>query len=310
MPYPDVPDYPGVPPLPRDPSVTLALPVPITGREALSFTSARQQIDSGDLDGIVTGDLDTALTAGDGFGSDAGDTNAGEGWGLYDEDGNLAINPTSFLGLENRNSTWISNYPLEEGAFESFNKVADPFDLVVGMACGGNLGERADFLARVKELAASLTLFRLVTPEETFDSVNIQRYDYARKTHNGASLIIVNLYLVEIRVNTGSEFFSEDDTAPTVEEAADATTASTSATQANAGLAANDVQNPASASPESQGQVQAQPATSEQAAAAPGTPAKLPAGYTQEEDTGLIIRPDGFVDEEWSIRVGAKELAK
>lgn len=303
--YPDVPDLPGVPPLPRDPALIAPLPAGVSP----SVVSFQPSFDPNDLDGSVTGDVDTLLGTSEDTGN-AGDVQTQQ-WGLFNQDGEQVINPTSFLGLEYRNSTRISNYPLEKGAFESYNKVADPFDLVVGMAFGGNLGERADFLATVAALAKTLDLYTLVTPEETFQSVNIQRFDYARKTHNGAGLLTVNLYLVEIRVNTDSEFTNKDENAPTVEEAQDATTAATSDNTPDASeLREEDCKNPASVSAQSQGQTQAQPATSQQAAPAAGTPATLPDGYTQEEDTGLVIRPDGFVDEEWSIRVGAKQLAK
>lgn len=309
MAFPDVPDFPGVPPLPRDPSIAFALPTPLTANTVVSFATTAQRLAGGDLSGVVTGTVDTLLGGGDDFLSES-DLQT-DRWGLFDADGQVVLRPTSFLGLEYRNSQRVSNYPLEQGAFESYNKVADPFDLVVGLAHGGNLGERADFLATVLELSKTLDTYTLVTPEETFESVNIQRYDYARKLHNGAGLIVVNLYLTEIRINTESEFTNQDENAPTVDEAQDATTAETSDTAADAtSLPESEVRNPASASAESQGQTQARPATAQQAAAASGTPATLPTGYTQEEDTGLVIRPDGFVDEEWSIRVGAKSLAK
>src|SRR3546814_4384302 len=51
---------------------------------------------------------------------------------------------------------------------------------------------------------------------------------YARKQLNGAGLIVVNLYLTEIRVNTETEYTNQSEDAPTVEEAQDATTPATS----------------------------------------------------------------------------------
>lgn len=311
MAYPDVPPYPGVPALPRDPALSFTLPIPITAQTVVSFTSTAQQLAAGNLDGIVTGELDTLMGTGDGVSSES-DLQL-QRWGLFDENGEPVLRPTSFLGLEYRNSNRVSNYPLEQGAFESYNKVADPFDLVVGFAHGGDLGERADFLARVLELSKTLDLYTLVTPEETFQSVNIQRYDYARKTTNGASLIIVNLFLTEVRINTDSEFTNQDEKAPTVEQAQDATTQATTDTGADAKtLPESEVRNPASASAESQGQTQARPATASEAAPAFKlfNKGELPAGYAQDPENGLIYKPDGSIDEEWSIQVGSKALAR
>lgn len=295
MTYPDVPDLPGVPPLLRDPAAAV---VSFAGAQITSLAGAAR-----DLAGIVTGDLTSLLGTGDDIGAQA---DSASSWGLFDSDGQAVITPDSFLGVEYRNSSRISNYPLEQGAFESYNKVANPFDLVVGMACGGDIAQRADFLATAKQLAQSMDLYTLVTPEEVFESVNIERYDYARKAHNGAGLIIINFYLTEIRVNTESEFTNQPDDTVTVEEAQAATTAETSDTATPAAvLTEADAQNPASVSPQSQGQTQAQPATAQQAAPALNAPLSLPAGYYQEPDTGLVIRPDGFVDEEMSIQVGS-----
>ena len=301
--YYDVPDFLGVPPLLRDPK---AVAINFVTGQVTSFVSpvigaARNLV------GSVTGQLDTFLGAGNDV---SGTADTPTSWGLFDDQGQQVIFPDSFLGLEYRNSRRISNYPLEQGAFESYNKVNDPFDLVVGMTCGGDVAKRTDFLATCKALSEDLNLYTLVTPDEVFESVNLERYDYSRKQHNGATLVTVNLYLKEIRVNSKSEYTNSPETGATVEVAAAATTAKTSDTGGGAVLDPADVQNPASASPQAQGQTQAAPATAQQAAPAPNLPPKLPAGYTQETDTGLIIKPDGFVDEEWSIRVGAKALAK
>jgi len=305
--YYNVPDFPGVPPVLRDPQAAVRQAI---SNQVVSFASPAIGA-ARDLAGSVTGQLTDLLGVGDDLGFNAGDVGtAAPVWGLFDADGVQALQPDTFLGIEFRNSSRLSDYPLEQGAFESYNKVANPFDLVVGMAIGGSEAARTDFLARLRAMEDDLNLYTLVTPEEVFESVNLERYDYSRKQHNGATLLTVNLYLKEIRINLKSEYVTSPEDAPTVEEAAAATTAETNAAAPSQTLQAADVQNPASASPESLGQVQALPASAVQAGAATTAPRVLPPGYTQEEDTGLIIAPSGFVDEELSIAVGAKALAK
>lgn len=296
----NVPDAPGVPAMLRDP---LAAVPPV-------YTPAASLI----LDFVSPTAPGVSATTDEALGT----------WGVFYADGQLAVEPDTFLGIEYRNSTRISNYPLEEGAFESYNKVADPFDVVVGLACGGSMERRTEFLAVVRALAGSLDLFTVVTPEEVFESVNIERYDYKRSERNGVGLVTVNLYFKEIRINGETEFTNTPENAPTVAEAQEATTAQTADTaRAATPLEASQVQNPASASEVSQGQTQAQPATPDQAAPAPGSnvpntafdapktaPAltKLPPGYTQSPETGLIRDPSGKVDREMTINQGTSYI--
>lgn len=326
MTFYNVPDFPGVPPVPRDPQAAIkgAISNQIPSFVSPALGAAR------DLAGSVTGQLTDLLSVGDDLGFGAGDAGtAAPMWGLFDADGAQALQPDTFLGIEFRNSSRLSDYPLEQGAFESYNKVANPFDLVVGMAIGGSEAARADFLARLRAMEDDLNLYTLVTPEEVFESVNLERYDYARKQHNGATLLTVNLYLKEIRINLKSEYVTSPEGAPTTAEAAAATTAETNASAPGAPLQAADVQNPASASPESLGQVQAAPATAAQAApaldpetvnanrraeavaaaqgpsASSGALKALPSGYTQDPQTGLIRSPSGDVDRELTIKQGS-----
>lgn len=296
----NVPDLPGVPPMLRDPLAAVPPVYQQAGSLILDFVFPS-------ADGVAPGD----------------EPQSGP-WGLYDQSGQLVISPDTFLGVEYRNSTRISNYPLEQGSFENYNKVNNPFDVVVGMACGGTVEQRADFLATARALAATLDLYSVVTPEEVLQSVNIERYDYKRSERNGVGLVTINLYLTEIRVNTQSEFTNTPEAAPTVAEAQGATTAATSDTARAADpLDPSQVQNPASASPQSQGQTQAAPATPDQAAPAPGSdvpntafdapttaPAltKLPTGYTQDPQTGLIRDPAGKVDRQMTLNQGSSYI--
>lgn len=319
--YYDVPDFPGVPPLLRDPK---AAAIGFAAGAITSFVSpvigaAKSII------GSVTGSLDTMLGGGDDI---SGTADAPTSWGLFDDQGQQVIFPDTFLGIEYRNSRRISNYPLEQGAFESYNKVNDPFDVVVGMACGGDVAKRTDFLATCEALANDLNLYTLVTPEAVYESVNLERYDFARKQHNGATLITVNFYFKEIRINTKSEYTNTPEDSTSVEAAQAATTVQTSDTGGGAQLDPSDVQNPASASPQAQGQTQATPATAQEAAPAPtkavdpaaagstaidrppsaGPLTKLPPGYTQSPETGVIRDAGGNVDREMTINQGTSYI--
>lgn len=121
-------------------------------------------------------------------------------WGIYSEDGRtLALEADSVVSVGYRQGSSISQYPVEQGAFGSYNKVATPFSPRVRVSKGGNVAARAAFLARCEEMAASLDLYRIVTPERVYLNANIERIEYARNAESGVGLISVDIVFVEIR---------------------------------------------------------------------------------------------------------------
>jgi hypothetical protein len=120
-------------------------------------------------------------------------------WGVYDASLNPVAIADSFLGVDYRNDSRISDYPVEQGAFASYNKVATPYEARVRLSCGKDEASRTAFLAAIDVAAKSTNLYSVVTPEATYLSANITNYDYRREVHNGAGLIVVELSLREIR---------------------------------------------------------------------------------------------------------------
>lgn len=130
-------------------------------------------------------------------------------WGIYTQDGKLALDPTSIFAVEFQREFRISDYPIEEGGFESYNKVATPFDIRITVTKDGKLSERKTFLDDVDALVVTLDLFDVVTPERTYLSVNIVRSDYKRDNEGGGvSLLQVELQAQEVRTTASVQFSS------------------------------------------------------------------------------------------------------
>lgn len=165
---PVVPNVPGVPPLSFGASV--AIP---------------QQ---------MTGDTTAALV-------EAGATQ----WGIY-LDGVAVIVPDSVVSLEYKKDWHISDYPIEQGSFESYNKVRMPYEARIALTKGGSEADRNAFLAQLEALAASLDLYDLVTPEVTYVNANITHLDTRRTSTNGVSLLTVYVWFQEIRMQASSAF--------------------------------------------------------------------------------------------------------
>jgi hypothetical protein len=135
-------------------------------------------------------------------------------WGLY-----LGVAPAivfdSFVSIDYRREWDISDYQIETGGFETYNKVDVPFNIHARFSSGGSESNRAALLASVEAVAGTTQLFNLATPEKVYRSVNVQHVDYRRTNNNGVGLIVVEIWLLEIRervVETATSGSADDPT--------------------------------------------------------------------------------------------------
>jgi hypothetical protein len=129
-----------------------------------------------------------------------------DAWGIYDSNNAKALTPDTIIAVGYQAEHRIADFPIEEGGFESYNKVAMPFDTRVVMTKGGTYEERRTFAAAIEELRGDMKLYSVVTPERTYLSVNFSRVSIDRSREQGAGLITVELHLTEIRQNATATF--------------------------------------------------------------------------------------------------------
>lgn len=134
-------------------------------------------------------------------------------WGVYTEDNAKALSPDTIIALGYDAEHRIADFPVEQGGFETYDKVAMPFDVRVVMTKGGRTEDRRAFLAAVEELRGDLKLYSVVTPERTYLKTNISRVSIDRSREQGAGLITVELHLREIRQNVTTSFSNSKDAA-------------------------------------------------------------------------------------------------
>lgn len=120
-------------------------------------------------------------------------------WGLYNQDGQRVVEFDTFLGVRFRDGSRISSFPVEQGAFSSFNKVDTPYDAELRFAHSGDMNSRGALLAQLAALKISLDLFSVVTPEIAYQTANVVGYSYERSSRTGPSQLIVSLYVEEVR---------------------------------------------------------------------------------------------------------------
>lgn len=172
MVFPNVPNVPGVPPLARLPGFFANNTQPLTSDTIGSF-----------------GHPGTPQ------------------WGIF-RNGQPVVVAESVQSVEYRQDWEISDYPLEQGAFESYNKVNTPFDAKVRFATGASEADRQQLIQSIENIAGTLNLYDVVTPERIYQSTNILHYDYNRTSSRGVGLLQVDVWVTEIRLNATAQFSS------------------------------------------------------------------------------------------------------
>lgn len=184
IPFPNVPNVPGVPSIARNPDFSA---------------------DFGDLVSAVTSGNPLSII----------ESVTSPRWGIYMPDTlEKMIEPDSVLSFEYKGDARISDYPVEEGGFRSYNKVQQPFDIRMKITCSGagtltagTIGlsgasagmTRETFLVTLDAMKASLLPVNVVTPDYVYKSVNLVHFNYKRTNTDGVTLLTAELYLREIQ---------------------------------------------------------------------------------------------------------------
>lgn len=126
-------------------------------------------------------------------------------WGIF-LDGDAVIAADNVISVEYKQDWSISDYPVENGGFQSYDKVSSPFDLRIRFSRGGSTDDRTELLQSLDQAAQPLTLYDAVTPEQVYSSMNITHYDYHRTSSNGAGLLTADVWLTEVRVTAQAAF--------------------------------------------------------------------------------------------------------
>lgn len=138
-------------------------------------------------------------------------------WGLF-KDGVPVVAADTVTSFDLKRSWAVADYPLEPGSsptpggtqqplgFESYDKVALPFEVKLRFAAGGSEIDRQALIDSVEAIAGTLTLFDAASPEAVYQNVNVTHYDYRRTSINGVGIVVIDVWCVEVRVSAQSAF--------------------------------------------------------------------------------------------------------
>lgn len=127
-------------------------------------------------------------------------------WGIFTADGRPLVIPDTVESLDYRAEARISDYPVENGGFQSYDKVVLPYDARVVMICDGTNQDKTSFLLNLERARLSLDTFVVLTPDVVYPNVNIIHYDYRRTRQRGATMIYAEIWLQEIRFSNPPQF--------------------------------------------------------------------------------------------------------
>ena len=179
IPYPNVPAYPGVPPIPRTAPGSPAIDVALANPQE----PAPAQTQS---------------------------VSYAEQWGIYNSvSGKPLYKPVdggtlSFFSLAYVRRMQISDFPIEANAsgqgaaFASFNKVWQPANPIVTLALSGPDSDLTAFLAALDAACISTELYSVVTPDAAYVGYSIESYSYQRTAQRGATMLMVEISLKQI----------------------------------------------------------------------------------------------------------------
>lgn len=120
-------------------------------------------------------------------------------WGLYDQRGLPAVLADNVQSLEVSLDAQISDFPVENGGFASYNKVIRPFDVRIALTKGGSVEDRQTFAQQVQDAWQSLELFNVVTPEVVYLDVNVVGVRRLVESDRGVGLMMLDVALRKVR---------------------------------------------------------------------------------------------------------------
>ncbi|MCA6222440.1 phage baseplate protein [Photorhabdus antumapuensis] len=131
------------------------------------------------------------------------------GYGIYyasgQNVGDKPFTPTSFIAVEVTREASITTAPIEKGGYTSYNKVQRPGEVHVTFSFEGwtgfsgsmpnltnlTLTSRSDVLETLNKMVSSAEIYDIETPDTTYTSYDLIKYDYRIKQDNGVTLLIV-----------------------------------------------------------------------------------------------------------------------
>jgi hypothetical protein len=152
-------------------------------------------------------------------------------WDIFDADGKRLIEFDTFFSFDAMSDAQVTQAPVENGEFASYNKQIAPTRSTVVLGYTGSSLVRAAIIKKCGALIAGTDLVSIITPDRTLMDMSLVGMDYSYRAEHGIDRLVVALIFEEVR-----------------QVAAEYTTASTTTGGSSASLSTAQVKNSADAS--------------------------------------------------------------
>ena len=124
-------------------------------------------------------------------------------WGIF-LGGSPVVTADTVSSFSYKQEWAVSDYPMEQGAFASYDKVQIPYDIRIRFTAGGSSANKTALLKSIQNIAPGTTIYSAITPEATYSSVTVSHLDYIRTAQNGVGLLQVDVWCINVNVAGGS----------------------------------------------------------------------------------------------------------
>lgn len=120
-------------------------------------------------------------------------------WNIVDDNGEKVVPFDVFFAINVKNEGKVISSPTENGSFVSYNKTQSPVEIQVVLGIQGDPETILSAVSTLTELNNNETVVSLITPDQEYKSLTLNKFDYRRDASSGANLLTVNCGLTEVR---------------------------------------------------------------------------------------------------------------
>jgi hypothetical protein len=121
-------------------------------------------------------------------------------WGVYEPGTTVkAFDVSSVAELGIGGESAVSDYPIEDGSFTTYNKIIMPNGFSIRMTRDGSESLRAAFLKWLEFSKNNPVVYDILCPENVYTNATMRSYRINRTASSGAGMIVADCIFQEIR---------------------------------------------------------------------------------------------------------------
>ena len=120
-------------------------------------------------------------------------------WDIFDADGKRLLEFDTFFSIDAMSDAQVTQAPVENGSFASYNKQIAPTRSTVVLGYTGSSLVRSAIIKKCEALISGTDLVSIVTPDRTLLDMSLVAMDYSYRAEHGIDRLVVALILEEVR---------------------------------------------------------------------------------------------------------------